>query len=161
MFFNLSMEISVWQDRAPENLKQHFRVIVRGNPVDGDLSALDTAVDQHHLSWVMADVFLAGLFEGQSNRLHMILAGRKAVSSLEKIEMPGPQAVRAVVAVIHTREDGICGNVIAAVQAAEISKSLSGRVAGRDKPVFEPGLPAVDGGGVKKVFHYGFAFNFK
>jgi len=99
----LFFRLTVHRDRAFEDLDDIFRDIVGCDPVNGHFLTVDALVDQHQLAIFHLPIFLASFLQSQADRHHQRFTSRQAVAGLVQIQVPGPQAVGTVVAVIDAR----------------------------------------------------------
>lgn len=94
--------IFIQAQRSLENLIDGAGNVIGGDAVDGEIAAVSAAVDDHQLTLVFS-VLLVRLLERQADRTHLCFARRQPVAGFEQIEVPGMQAVWAVVAIHDTR----------------------------------------------------------
>ncbi|HSG43916.1 MAG TPA: hypothetical protein VLA72_12245 [Anaerolineales bacterium] len=85
-----------------KNRYDGFRIVVSSDPVNGQRITLHTVVDQHQLASRRKPVLVSTLFHGQSDRHHLPLTRGQAITCRIQIKVTRPQAVWAMVAVVHT-----------------------------------------------------------
>lgn len=90
-------------DRRKEDVGEHFRAVIRGDPVDGYTAAFYALMDDHQFAIETPAVLLADSLQGQSDRLHRTFAGGEPIAGGKPIHMPGPQAERAMIPVADAR----------------------------------------------------------
>jgi hypothetical protein len=122
LLLTMDVHLITVQERIMENDQDGFRVIIRGDAIDGERGTFSALMDQHQLATRLQPVPVPALLHGQPDGPHLPLARGKTIARGKQIEMAGPQTVRTVIAVIHTRKHVRGGDKIVAVRAPEISK---------------------------------------
>jgi hypothetical protein len=108
--------------RGPEDLLDGPRVVVGCDAIYGQGIAAGAFVDQHQLASRFALIFVPASFHGQPDGFHRRLARGQTVSRGIQVQVTGPQAIRAVVAVVDSGEQMRGGDNAPAMGAGKISE---------------------------------------
>lgn len=105
--------------RASEDLHDRCGTIIGRNAIDHHLRTDRAAMDEHQLAVKLAGILVSTALDRQPDRLHRRTAAGQAVARDPPIEMARPQAVWAVITILHARKRGIAGHIQVAMAAGE------------------------------------------
>src|SRR5262249_6019052 len=92
---------------------------VGGDPVDHELVAHGAAMDEHQLAVALTGVLVPSVLGGQPKRLHCRPAARQPIAGDPPIQVARPQAVGAVISILHSGDRRLACHIHSAVAAAE------------------------------------------
>jgi hypothetical protein len=117
----LSLARGAGLGRAIEDLHNCRGAIIGRYPIDRHLGANSAAMDEHQFATTLAGIFVAAALDRQPNRLHRRAAARQPVACNPPVEVARPQAIWAVITILHTCKRGIAGYIQVAMAANEPS----------------------------------------
>jgi hypothetical protein len=106
-------------NRAIEDLHNRCGTVIGRNPIDRHFRADRAAVNEHQLAVARAGILVPTALDSQPDRLHGCAAAGQPIARDPPIEMARPQAVWAVIAVLHAGERRIARHVEVAMAACE------------------------------------------